>query len=31
MGTSFRLGDLEIYRVIEEETPLFDPLEFFPS
>src|SRR5919199_6614780 len=31
MGKSFRLGDLEIHRVIEEENPLFDPLEFFPS
>jgi glyoxylase-like metal-dependent hydrolase (beta-lactamase superfamily II) len=31
MGTSFRLGDLEIHRVIEEEEPLFDPLEFFPG
>ncbi len=31
MGTGFRLGDLEIHRVIEEETPLFDPLEFFPT
>ncbi|MCB4821586.1 MBL fold metallo-hydrolase [Roseicella aerolata] len=31
MGKSFRLGDLEIHRVIEEEEPLFDPLEFFPG
>ena len=31
MGTQFRLGDLEIHRVIEEEGALFDPLEFFPS
>jgi len=31
MKTSFALGDLEIHRVIEEEQPLFDPLEFFPA
>jgi glyoxylase-like metal-dependent hydrolase (beta-lactamase superfamily II) len=31
MKTSFTLGDLEIHRVIEEEQPLFDPLEFFPG
>ncbi|MBL6456275.1 MBL fold metallo-hydrolase [Belnapia sp. T6] len=31
MGTSFRLGDLTIHRVIEEERPLFDPLTFFPG
>ncbi|WP_149537605.1 MBL fold metallo-hydrolase [Siccirubricoccus phaeus] len=31
MGTSFRLGDLTIHRIIEEERPLFDPLEFFPT
>ncbi|WP_431270186.1 MBL fold metallo-hydrolase [Dankookia sp. P2] len=31
MSTKSALGDLEIHRVIEEETPLFDPLEFFPT
>ena len=31
MSSSFRLSDLEIHRVIEEETPLSDPLEFFPT
>ena len=31
MAKGFQLGDLTIHRVIEEETPLFDPLEFFPS
>jgi len=31
MKTSFTIGDLEIHRVIEEERPLFDPLEFFPA
>ena len=31
MGTSFQLGDLTIHRVIEEESPLFDPLTFFPN
>jgi len=31
MSCGFKLGDLEIHRVIEEETPLFDPLEFFPA
>jgi glyoxylase-like metal-dependent hydrolase (beta-lactamase superfamily II) len=31
MNKGFQLGDMEIHRVIEEETPLFDPLEFFPS
>ncbi len=31
MGTGFRLGDLTIHRVIEEESPLFDPLTFFPN
>ena len=28
MATSFQLGDLTIHRVIEEESPLFDPLTF---
>ncbi|MCO6416416.1 MBL fold metallo-hydrolase [Siccirubricoccus sp. KC 17139] len=31
MATSFQLGDLTIHRIIEEERPLFDPLEFFPT
>lgn len=31
MATTFQLGDLTIHRVIEEETPLFEPLTFFPT
>ena len=31
MATGFRLGDLEIHRVIEQEGPIFDPLDFFPA
>jgi glyoxylase-like metal-dependent hydrolase (beta-lactamase superfamily II) len=31
MAKGFQLGDLTIHRVIEEERPLFDPLEFFPG
>ncbi len=31
MATTFQLGDLTIHRIIEEETPLFEPLSFFPT
>ncbi|RYI99412.1 MAG: MBL fold metallo-hydrolase, partial [Acetobacteraceae bacterium] len=31
MAKGFQLGDLTIHRVVEEERPLFDPLEFFPN
>jgi glyoxylase-like metal-dependent hydrolase (beta-lactamase superfamily II) len=31
MAKGFQLGDLTIHRVVEEERPLFDPLEFFPG
>lgn len=31
MATGFQLGDLTIQRVVEEERPLFDPLDFFPG
>ncbi|MBV1799371.1 MBL fold metallo-hydrolase [Siccirubricoccus sp. G192] len=31
MATTFQLGDMTIHRVIEQEDPLFDPLEFFPG
>jgi len=27
----FTVGNITIHRVVEQETPLFDPLEFFPS
>jgi glyoxylase-like metal-dependent hydrolase (beta-lactamase superfamily II) len=31
MATTFQIGDMTIHRVIEQEDPLFDPLEFFPG
>jgi glyoxylase-like metal-dependent hydrolase (beta-lactamase superfamily II) len=31
MANGFQLGDLTIHRIIEEERPLFNPLEFFPT
>jgi glyoxylase-like metal-dependent hydrolase (beta-lactamase superfamily II) len=31
MSTRFQVGDMTIHRVIEQEEPLFDPLEFFPT
>ena len=31
MTTSFTLGDLTIHRIIEQEMPFFDPLEFLPD
>lgn len=31
MATTFELGDLTFHRIIEEETPLFEPLTFFPT
>ncbi len=31
MSTRISLGNVTIHRIIEEETPLFDPLTFFPS
>ncbi len=31
MTDGFMLGDITIQRIIEEETPLFDPLTFFPN
>src|SRR5919107_3044682 len=30
-ANAIRVGDLTIHRIIEQEEPLFDPLEFFPS
>ncbi len=27
----FKVGDITIHRVVEQEAPIFDPLEFFPS
>ncbi|MBV8612690.1 MAG: hypothetical protein JOY66_02820, partial [Acetobacteraceae bacterium] len=29
--TLFELGDITIHRVVEQEGPFFDPLEFFPT
>lgn len=29
--TTFRVGDITIHRVVEQEAPFFDPLEFFPT
>jgi glyoxylase-like metal-dependent hydrolase (beta-lactamase superfamily II) len=31
MSLTFAVGDLTVYRVIESEAPLFDPLTFFPT
>jgi glyoxylase-like metal-dependent hydrolase (beta-lactamase superfamily II) len=31
MSTTFRVGDMTIHRIIEQEEPLFDPLTFFPD
>lgn len=30
-ATLFELGDITIHRVVEQEGPFFDPLEFFPT
>jgi glyoxylase-like metal-dependent hydrolase (beta-lactamase superfamily II) len=29
--TTFKLGDVMVHRVVEQEAPFFDPLEFFPT
>ena len=29
--TTFKFGDITIHRVVEQEGPFFNPLEFFPS
>jgi glyoxylase-like metal-dependent hydrolase (beta-lactamase superfamily II) len=29
--TTFKIGDITIHRVVEQEAPLFNPLEFFPT
>jgi len=29
--TTFKVGDITIHRVVEQEAPFFDPLEFFPN
>jgi glyoxylase-like metal-dependent hydrolase (beta-lactamase superfamily II) len=29
--TTFEIGDITIHRVVEQEGPLFNPLEFFPT
>jgi glyoxylase-like metal-dependent hydrolase (beta-lactamase superfamily II) len=29
--TTFEIGDITIHRVVEQESPLFHPLEFFPT
>jgi len=29
--TTFKIGDITIHRVVEQEGPFFNPLEFFPS
>ncbi|WP_135466508.1 MBL fold metallo-hydrolase [Crenalkalicoccus roseus] len=31
MTETFRVGDMTIHRIVEQEDPLFDPLEFFPT
>jgi len=31
MTTQVRLGDIAIHRVVEQEAPIFAPLEFFPT
>jgi glyoxylase-like metal-dependent hydrolase (beta-lactamase superfamily II) len=31
MSLTFKVGDLTVHRVIENEGPLFDPLTFFPT
>jgi glyoxylase-like metal-dependent hydrolase (beta-lactamase superfamily II) len=30
-GNAIQVGDLTIHRIVEQDEPLFDPLEFFPS
>jgi len=30
-ATTFEVGDITIHRVVEQEGPLFNPLEFFPT
>ena len=30
MTTEIKLGDITIHRVVEQEAPIFAPLEFFP-
>ena len=29
--TTFKIGDITIHRVVEQEAPFFNPLEFFPT
>jgi hypothetical protein len=29
--TTFKIGDITTHRIVEQEAPFFDPLEFFPS
>ena len=29
--TAFKIGDITIHRVVEQEAPFFNPLEFFPT
>jgi glyoxylase-like metal-dependent hydrolase (beta-lactamase superfamily II) len=31
MTTTFRIGDITIHRIVEQEAPLFDPHAFFPD
>ena len=31
MTTEIKLGDITIHRVVEQEAPIFAPLEFFPT
>ena len=30
-AAAIRVGDLTIHRIVEQEEPLFDPLQFFPG
>ena len=29
--TTFKIGDITIHRIVEQEGPFFNPLEFFPT
>ncbi|HYF06007.1 MAG TPA: hypothetical protein VD970_00155, partial [Acetobacteraceae bacterium] len=31
MTTTFRVGEITIHRIVEQEAPLFDPHAFFPD
>ena len=31
MTTQINVGDITIHRVVEQEAPIFAPLEFFPD